>query len=140
MSQQDDIWDYAYAQAVLMWLNSHGYTPHTIPAMNRRQVAELAREHAMFMADLTLESWLTSKAPESHRGGSMVHLLFDRDSTQVLDTLQSQTQLSLGEVIRNAVATYEWFRQRLIEQPSVTITREMVPNLFRRTKPRLSLV
>jgi len=141
MSKQDDVWDYAYVQALLMWLNAHGYTPNTIPAVSRKQVIELAREHAMFMANLSVEGWLTSNAPESHRGGSMVHLLFDRDSTEWLDFLQAFTQLSVGEVIRNAIATYEWLRQRLHEDVSITITREMCPHLAPKpSKPHLKLV
>lgn len=129
MSSKDDVWDYAYTQSLLMWLNAQGYTPNTIPAVNRKQVIELAREHAMYMADLAMEGLLTSKSPESHQGGAIVHLLFDRDSTQVLDMLQAFTELSSGEVIRNAIAIYEWLRQRLHADEVVTITREMCPHL-----------
>lgn len=138
---QDDIWDYAYTQSLLMWLSTHGYTPNTIPAATRKQVIELARDHAMYMADVAVEGWLRHKAPDSHREGVMVHLLFDRDSTQVLDSLQQFTQLSAGEVIRNAVAVYEWIRQCLHENPSVTITRESCPHLApKSSKPHLKLV
>lgn len=141
MSKQDDVWDYAYTQALLMWLHSHGYTPNTIPAATRRQVIELARDHAMFMADVALDGWLTSNAPESHRGGTVLHLLFDKDSTEVLNYLQSFTELSAGEVIRNAIAIYDWIRQRLHEDPELTITRELCPHLAPKPgKPHLKLV
>jgi hypothetical protein len=140
MSSKDDVWDCAYTQSLLLWLSEHGYTPNTIPAANRKLVIGLAREHAMYMADLTIEAWLISKAPDTHQGGSMIHLLFDRDSTYVLDSLKSFTQLSAGEVIRNAIATYEWLRQRLDADEAVTITREMCPHLAPKPRSHLKLV
>jgi hypothetical protein len=141
LMNQDDLWGFAYTQALLLWLNQHGYTPNTIPDLNRRTIMELARDHAMKMADLAIEAWLNHKAPEEYKGGSMVHLLFDTESTELLVYLQGFTDLRCGEVIRNALAVYDWIRERLHDAPEFTITREMCPHLAPKpTRSHLRLV
>jgi len=136
MSEQDNVWDYAYTQALLLWLSKQGFTPDTIPAIKRRQVIERAREYATRMADFATEELLTSKA-----GGSVLHLLFDREATEVLDFLRAFTGMSAGDVVKNSIAIYEWLRQRLVDDEAVTITREMCPHLAPKpAKPHLTLV
>lgn len=136
MSKEDDVWDHAYTQALLMWLHSHGYSANNIPAHRRKHVVELAREYAMAMANLAIEEWAASRM-----GGSMLHMVFDQESTQVLASLAAFTQLPTEEVIRNAVAVYEWIRQGLHQNKAVMITREMCPHLAPKpAKPHLTLV
>lgn len=134
MSKQDDLWAYAYTQALLMWLARHGYTPRTIPASNRKKIMEAGRMHAMQMADLAIEE------QEPPPGGSTLHLTLDQDAAEVFSSLQDFTQMSAGDVIRHSIAVYEWLRQELHAGPAVTITREMCPHLSPRPKPHLRLV
>jgi len=134
MSTPDDVWDYAYTQAILMWLTQHGYSPNTIPLNRRKRVMETARGHAMQMADLAIRELFSSRAPD----GATLHLALDRDATEVLESLEAFTQLSTGDVLQHSIAVYEWLRQQLHANPAVTITREMCPHLA--PKPHLRLV